>query len=210
MPSAKARYQGASVHVFRDRIDRRVLRRKLSSILTLDDPELKKQLIREMIHHAECAFDELNESRRDELSKSDIQAEQRDLLEDLTKTSQKLRNISLAVDRLLPVTADVLGTADALDKLIVEVQESGPAIRRQPRKLKHNEVVHSVALELAARFVSTFREYDKKVAATGSEGTQQFSEAINVLSEIGSAAGVKHSRLTWRDTLIKAINKTNG
>jgi hypothetical protein len=138
------------------------------------------------------------------VTKQEILAEHSDLHDTLKYARNKLRELSPDFNRLLDADADPLGVADSLDVLIRHVNAAEVRINELPKKMRLDEAQHDIAVEMAIRVLRAVKNYGLPIYATGGDGFDYTSDAVNILKAIGDDINLPRERLTWRDIIIEA------
>lgn len=168
------------------------------------EAEAADTFVGEVLGQASWALGELHALEFD-VTKADLRAEQNDLLGALTSTRDKLQNLSHAFDRLLPVGADPLGCAEAIDELIAHVEAVGATIEALPQKPKLGESHHDIAVEMSVRVLRVLQEQGIPTSATADLASPPIiSDAIQILKAIGDDIGIELAVHTWRRIVSEA------
>ena len=216
MPSGKARLTG-KMPEYREFSDE--LKQKLHAFFPDEDPEPDPtfghpadHFVAVLLNAASFAISELGYSRLS-LTKADLEAEHKALLASLTAARDKLRQISLGLDRLLPLEANPEGVVDELDRLISQVETAREKIpdihltisggKVQRTKQKPGQIKHAIALETAHLVLQVLDRYRISTAATCDPDLGTASPAIQILKLIGDDIGLVYEPVTWRDIITK-------
>ena len=141
------------------------------------------------------------------LTKEKLLAEQTDLLKTLNLVVSKLSSVSLDLDKLFGVDADVLGARDKIKELIPFVEASGATVAKLPRAKKRAEADHDAAIEMAVRVLRILRNHGIEPAATADKIYQHFSDAVSILKLIGDELQLPLDETTWRRVISQAKEK---
>ncbi len=154
--------------------------------------------------------------------KGEVRVECADLLKSLKSLKRdrskfksaehKLKNISLDLDRLLPVESDPVGCADRLEndpelveEMIAHIEATIPLIERLPKSPRPDQKQHWVAVEMAVRVLRVLKHYDldpAEYASADYEGCE--SDVVKILCAIGVDIGLRFAPTTWRDIIGEA------
>lgn len=139
-----------------------------------------------------------------DVTKSELRAEQQDLLKGLQTLEDKLRNLSPGFGRLLAMSADPLGCADEIGIFAHHISALSEDIEGMSKAKKPIDKQHAVAIELGVGVLRILQEYDIPASATGDTTFSYTSDAVQILKLIGDDLGLVRDELTWRDIIIKA------
>ena len=210
MPTARAGYKGdgvgPSVPDFSD--DLRTKLRSYCPEWVKKEDSIQGDPVADFVNHVLVAADQsvaMLHWQRYESTKSEIRAEQVDLLKTLRSTSKKLQNLSPDFERLLGVDADPLGCADAIDALAQLVADADQLIAKLPTSKRQAEKDHEVALLLAIDILRVLQNfYDIPAAATADPDLGIESDAVKILKAVGGDIRLVLAAVTWRDTILAA------
>lgn len=138
------------------------------------------------------------------LTKEELRAERKDLLNTLNKADECLSKLSFDLDIMLGVDADVLGCRDKIRELVPRIEAAETSISQLPRAKKLSEAQHDAAVEMTIRVGRVLNREGITVSASGDAYFGYTSEAIQILKIIGDEIGIELAPLTWRDIIIEA------
>ena len=143
------------------------------------------------------------------LTNEQLLVEQKNTLKTLQKAAHLLSDMSLDLDKLLGIDADVLGTRDRILELMPYLESAGQKITAQPKAFQRNQVDQAAAVEMAIRVLRVYKDHGGRVAATADNDLQYFSDSIKILRIIGQAFGLDLSAATWKKVILVARAKAN-
>lgn len=146
-------------------------------------------------------------SRR--LTNEELRAEQKDLLDKLKRTAERLATVSQDLNSLFDTDADLMGTRDKIDALIPHVEACNAKIASLPKAQTPKEANHAAAVEMAIRTMRVFKEAGGTVAATANTYSVYISDAVRILKIIGDELGLVLDETTWKRVVIKARNNAS-
>lgn len=168
-------------------------------------------------HIADTVFNQILSDAmwaRDELdavkvaqTKPRLRRELRNLVSALDAAYTGLRELSLDLERLVPLRVDKIAYAKTIARLRRQLKPVFMSIEALPRKPRYDELRHSVASELAVRILRTLKENKIKIAATADKTFKYVSPAVQLLKFAGDTIGLRLSALTWRDIVDKTKKK---
>lgn len=143
-----------------------------------------------------------------ELTKQQIEAEQKDILKHLQSLHIRLEKMSPDLDRLLPCSAEQLACSKSIENLIGHMEEAGRLIAQLPNRRKLSEKQHALAVGITTSALPVLNHFGVSVAATSNDYSKGASDAVQILKAIGEDIGLRYNEKTWRDLISEAKSQS--
>ena len=104
----------------------------------------------------------------------------------------------------------VAETRRSLQLMMRQVDAALQTLKQQPRAPRPDERVREVASELAEDFAETLEHFGAPVSRTSDADFDGSSPAVELLERLGSIAGIRLSKRTWRDYLSRRSKRPVG
>lgn len=140
------------------------------------------------------------------VTRQELRAEQKNVLESLKATQGKLRKLSLPLSALLVNGADPKAVADSLEIIICQIEATTHTIEALPRRMRPDEAQNKIALDMAICVLPILEEYGLNTGATFDKDVTAPSDAVVILKAIGDDIGLVLNECTWRDIIAKSKN----
>lgn len=162
------------------------------------------EFVREILTATDRVVSELHHMKED-VTTEEIKSEHNDLLKSLMYSEEKLKTISLGLDRLMSIDADPRGCADRIKEMIDHLEAARFLIGKLPKSKRNEQKKSLLAEEMAIRVLEILEKYNiNQTAWVNPKDKAKASKTIKILMLIGAEIGMKYDPQTWGKFIRKA------